>query len=280
MILTNAEIINYLRNTNLIVFHSPECIKNCSYKVRIGQIIEPQSGNILKLNGEGYLLKPSEVIMIKSKEKFNIPDELTASYTASFSISSKGILLINASMIEPGYSGYLSAVLLNFSAQPISISLDQQIAKVNFFKLDQSSVPMIPEIIDDIKYINNLKENATRYHKSFLNVLGLEKSILDKVFQKTRSLLTASGVIIFMLILFATIEPFTSKWIWEKTGVSTTTERSNLELVLKELKQTKDDINNSKKEIEKTYKDYNKLIHLQQQMDSIKNSIKKSKNND
>lgn len=270
MVLTNTEIIQHINNSNMIEFHSSNCIKNCSYKIRIGEIIEPQSGTILQLNGNGYFLKPSEVVIIKSKEKLHIPEKITASYSALFSISSKGLLLINSSMIEPGYSGYVSAVLLNFSAQPVLISIGDEIAKVTFFKLGQIPHNISREIITDSTYINNLRVNATKYHKSFLNISGLEKTITEKVIGETKSLITKSGYIIAFLILFATLEPLFSKWIWEKPAAFTTTERANLEITLQE-------INQSKKEIEKTYKDLNKLVNLQQQIDSIKRATKITK---
>lgn len=167
-------------------------------------------------------------------------------------------------MIEAGYSGKLSGVLANFSSNPIKIGFKEEIAKINFFKLNET--PCVKkELIKDEDYINGLRKNAENYYKSFLNIKGIEANIETTIYKKVRNLLTTSGVILTVLILFSTIEPLLSRWIFEKTGVISTSEQISIQNSLIETNiLLKENINNGKLELQK----------IQSQIDSIKQSIK------
>ncbi len=248
----------------MISYSIPNSIKNSSYKIRIGKLIEVGTGEIIDFSRKPYLLEPSKVVIFQSIEKINLPEDITASYSALYSISSKGVLLINSSMIEPKYSGALSGVLLNFSSKSIAITEKTEIAKLNFYKVSGDVSGFVSETIDDNEYISRLVEKATNnYQKSFLNISGLEKDIESSILGKVRGLFTRSGILIFFLITFATLEPLFSRWIWEKTGIPTTSEQVRIEKVLIEIK--------------KAQEENTKLKDMQIQIDSLRQIIK-SKN--
>ncbi|WP_068474543.1 dCTP deaminase [Saccharicrinis aurantiacus] len=257
MILSNTEITHRVSANQLIEPFEASSLNNTSYKIRIGEIIEPKSGNIY--NGDGYFLEPAEVVIIKSKEKVKIQQDLTASYSALHTISSQGILLINASMIEAGYEGYLSCILLNFSAEPIVIYENQEIVRINFFKTSQIPQNASAIKIEENRYRNDLKRSARRYHNSFLNIKGLETKISNKVFGKVKSQIVLGSILIGILILFSTLEPLFSKWIWEKTGRIYRYEQYEVKKAIEEFKKLKEDNNN--------------YINLQNQIDSLEQLI-------
>lgn len=261
MVLSKYEIQDKIKQNNLIKDFDKNSIKNSSYKIRIDKLIEAGTGEIIDfLSGKPYLLEPSKVIIFQSIEKINLPENITASYSALYSIASKGILLINSSMIEPKYSGALSGVLLNFSSRAIAITRKTEIAKLNFYKINGNTNNFEEETITDDEYIRELVEKAkNNYHKSFLNISDLENKIGSNILGRVKGLLTTSGIILFFLILFATLEPLFSRWIWEKTGIPTTSEQIELEKVLMEIKDTKDE--------------HTKLKEMQNQLDSLKQII-------
>lgn len=163
-------------------------------------------------------------------------------------------------MIEPKYSGPLSGVLLNFSSRTIPLTRKTKIAKLNFYEIKGNTSNFEPESISDYNYIWNLSTKAAdNYHESFLNISGLEKQIETNILDKVKIRLAASGIILFVLITFATLEPLFSRWVWEKTGIPTTSERIELEKALIEIKDIKD------KDI--------KIKKLQNQIDSLKQII-------
>ena len=174
-------------------------------------------------------------------------------------------------MIEPGYTGHLSGVLLNFSKQNIAITPNYEIAKLNFYKLDEAPNEIVRETISDTNYLASIvKNSANNYHESFLDIEGLEKKIESNVLGRAKTLLTTSGVILAMLIVFATLEPLFSRWIWEKTGLPTGTEKFEIEKALL-------DINNSRGELEKMQKEKDNIRDLQIQIDSLKQIIRNTK---
>lgn len=252
MILSNSKIRESINSSQLLIDSDDNCIKNCSYKIRIGKLIEPKSGNEIKLP---YTLKPSKVVLFESAEKINLPENLTASYSALFSVSSKGILLINSSMIEPCYKGHLSGVLLNFSSKKYTIKKLKPIAKLNFMEVNGTVDNPSKEAPEDDSYSRDLIDKAENYDLTFLNIDTIKKEVEEKIFSKIRRYLTVSGIIVTLLILFATLEPLFHRWIWENTGVPTITERVEFErfmMQMNEKKNTIEDLQHKVDSLEKT----------------------------
>lgn len=189
MVLNNDEIKDLCENQSLLDRYDPFCIQNCSYTIRIDELICPQTGKIITpTNEDPFHLKTSNIILFQSEETIDLPHNLTASFSALYSVSSKGILLINASMIEPSYKGKLSGILLNFSSQDFLLYPKQEIAKIVFYKLTSSPTDPKKEIIKDEQYRKDLREKAMNYHESFLNIGNLKNEIQEYTFKKAKHL--------------------------------------------------------------------------------------------
>ena len=259
MILSKDTITNKVRDNGLIENFSPDCLVYSSYKLRIGKIVIPQNGRILtekfsihklsrlkqfrlwlsdlitpnnvktKIKYEinhctgPFALKPRDIILFETEEIIKMPQNITASYTAMNSIAQKGILLINASIVEPNYHGPLSGILANFSSKDFVIHPKMEIAKICFHKVDSDNPPN-PEIENEIsenKYLKRLQDNAkNNYGDTFLDI----KSILDDIelryARQVKRNIYISGVIITFLLAIATLEPFVYDMIWGRTSVS------------------------------------------------------------
>lgn len=259
MILGKDSISIMVQNNGLIEDFCSDCLEYSSYRLRIGKVVLPQNGRVLadKLNikrlstwyrfrlwiaklmtpgnvkeqisGEihyctsPYVLKPREIILFETEEMVNMPQDISAIYTAMNSIAQKGILLINASIVEPNYHGPLSGILANFSSKEFIISPKMQIAKVCFHKVDSDNPPS-PEIENEISedvYLKRLQNNAkNNYGETFLDI----KSILDDIelryARQVRRNIYISGVIITFILAIATLEPFIYDMVWGRTSVS------------------------------------------------------------
>lgn len=261
MILGKSSLTRKINVDRLIDHYDPRCIKNCSYKVRIGKLIKPETGEIIDFQSLlSFSLEPSEIILFESIEKINLPYNITASYSALYSVASEGILLINSSMIEPGYSGLLSGVLLNFSSKKFVITREREIAKLNFYQTDEpDNTNCITETINDNDYLLGLANKSVNYHKTFLNISGIEKEIESSILKKVKRSIAIGGITISILIVFATLEPFFSRWLWGKTGVSTKSEQIEIEKNLIEIKNWQEKNSELKK--------------IQNQIDSLKKII-------
>ncbi|MGL5704389.1 MAG: dCTP deaminase domain-containing protein [Tannerellaceae bacterium] len=177
MILDSNAIKDLINSQNLLINHSLSNIKNNSYKIRIGKLIKPGNGKVIPLcEFTPYTLEPTDIILFISAEKIKLPYNITASYSGLYSISAQGILLINASMIESNYEGYLSGILVNLSACPILISEKMDIAKITFFSVNSpNNENSTQQNISENNYLINVQQNAIKYHESFLNINNLEK---------------------------------------------------------------------------------------------------------
>lgn len=200
MILSDAEIGRRVRADGLIENCEPANIVNCAYTLRVGSVIEPKEGvdliayQIAPDNSRSVSLKPNEVVIIRTIESVQLPEDLCASYTPLFALAQKGIMLLNASLVEPGYHGPLSCFLINFSSQSVPLAHGAEIAKVAFVKLDSAPQKLKPLFIKGDAYQHKLREAACRFDKSFLNVNRLGDHLTETVVKR--------AVAIFAILLF------------------------------------------------------------------------------
>ncbi len=187
---------------------------------------------------------------IKTKEKLNLNASISAYYAPLNRLAQKGLMLLNASAVEPGYSGPLSCFLVNFSAQDVVITKDQEIAKITFHKLDGPIADYKPSVVSDKDYGIELSKSARLFHRTFLGVSGIEERAVKAASASVKNSLFLGGILIAFLLLFSQLEPIFSKFLWEKLGVITTTTRVD------ELKLN------------------NELIASKEALDSIRNKIK------
>lgn len=270
MILSNTDIQHYVDNHQMIESFDGSKLKNSSYKMRIGKIIEPNTCKRKVKSHEEYILESNDIIVIESLESFKIPENISASYTGLYSMSSKGLLLINASMIEPGYEGKLSCFIVNFSSKKIIISKGDSIARLTFYQITCKPMNFITEKISSTDYSKKLKETSLLYNKSFLDLKGLEEKVQESTSKKIRNQLTIGGILVIVLVFVATLEPLFSGLLWHNTGLVTDSEKHKLEMIAEDAIQ-------EKKEAELKDSEYYLIQALTQKVDSLGKEIKKLK---
>lgn len=252
--LGNIRIRQLVTDSQLIDNFNEECLRNCSYRLRVGKLIKPGGAEVLDFNpkkkenwscsfwrkigmslfydkeilGEPqfhgiikrYELKPNELIFFQTTEKLKIPLSLSASYTALDSVAKQGILLINASIVEPGYEGYLSGVLLNFSSKSFYIKPNMEIVKINFSRVSGDVDDKIHEDIAD--YTEDLLDKAKKYTQTFLDIKGIEDEVIGKTARKVRRHFAWGGYTLLFLLAFCTMEPVLYNLIWHDSWVPLT----------------------------------------------------------
>lgn len=270
--LSNIEIREKVRNSHLISDFNEGSLKHCSYKLRLGKLIQPGSSILFdntrnenlnwaqrgvvwlsdkflprqfgqevaefRLSNNTYVLKPNELIFFQTKEKIRLPMNIAASYSALDSIAKQGLLLINASVVEPGYTGFLSGVLLNFSSKNFVLKPEMDIVKINFIKIDAEVETKLTESSGD-KYTENLQKTAQLYDKTFLNVERLRDEVAGKTAKTVRNQFILGGVILVLLLAFSTIEPLIYKYIWHDSWVPMNSTYIEMERSMQYQKQMK-----------------------------------------
>ena len=210
MILSDGEIKRRVTSEKIIEFHDPKQIKYCGCELTLGNAVTPSTGVILSLTGKPrgwfsnvvktskcFVIEPSETVVLVTKEKLNMPQDLCATYGQLNRLANRGLMILNTSIVEPGYSGPLSCVLVNFSSQKHALSPGHSIAKLTFHQ-----VYGIPEELfisqsstrDD--YEVQASKNAIYLPKSLLDISGLEERVTERVGGKMRRNIILSGIII------------------------------------------------------------------------------------
>lgn len=271
--LGNTDIRTLVGQEQLIDNFEEECLRNCSYRLRVGKLIKPGGADVLNFEGdepmtEGkikgwirkivdnayswvhsseepqlktiekcYELKPNELIIFQTKEKIKMPLNLSGSYSALDSVAKQGLLLINASIVEPGYEGYLSGVLLNFSSRSFLIKPFMEIVKINFSEVSCHVEDKLhnKEIIDH--YTEYLQEKARNYSQTFLNIKEIEDEVAGRTARRAMRSFKLGGWILLFFLAFCTLEPVLYNWVWHDSWVPLTSTHIEYERAMQQRRE-------------------------------------------
>jgi deoxycytidine triphosphate deaminase len=231
MILSDGEIKRRVVTEKLLEFHDPERIKYCGCELTLGKVVAPSTGEVLSMMSKSrnwlcdilttqrcFVIKPSETIILVTREKLNMPKDLCATYGQLNRLANMGLMILNTSIVEPGYSGPLSCVLVNFSSQKHALSPGDSIAKLNFHTVEGTPDKMYPEAFSHDAYEQLVSKNSINLPKSLLDISGVEERVTDKVGAVVKKSLAVGSVIILVLLLWSQMEGFLSEWIYKRTG--------------------------------------------------------------
>jgi deoxycytidine triphosphate deaminase len=234
MILNDQEITDRIARDHLIVNHDPSEVQNCRYALRVGKVLEPGSGDELALSVKFkkgrlkrcWILKPTQTLVVCTKEFVHMPNDLCATYGPLFRLSKKGVMLLNASVVEPGYNGPLSCFLVNFSSTDVVLFPDDPVAKICFSMLRNVPINIKPQVISETQYIRNLTADARLYHDSFLDVSSIAREAAEEAAGAIKGWAWKAGLLLGILLTFATLEPLFSRILWERTGIVSASQRA------------------------------------------------------
>ena len=249
MTLNDEDIKTLVANSKLIDPCEEDNIQNCRYYLKVGRVFMPETGHELLLNAvvnqtngvsvssqpQHWSIEPSDTLVVMTEEVVNIPLELLATYGPLNHLAQQGLLLVNASIIEPGYNGPLSCYFVNFSSKAIHLAPGDAIAKICFHKLTKPPKNPKPLVLSRKKYASTLSEAAFSYPKSFLNIGGLEKRVADATTKAVNKSILFGGIFIAVLAFFNTLEPFLNKQIWDKAGVVSNSSRAEIQAMKSQL---------------------------------------------
>lgn len=92
------------------------------YDFRIGHVIGKERG--VSNGTRSVLLRPGELVTLLSKEWVNLPKNITGLVIPRNKAAQKGILILNAGHVDPGWRGQIMAQVVNLSDQDRSLQLE------------------------------------------------------------------------------------------------------------------------------------------------------------
>lgn len=243
MVLTEREIKERVERDAILEYHDPDRIKYCGYELTLGKVISPKTGRVEWVEDKPkrsfrnvlttkncYVLEPSEMLVIVTKELVKMPSDLCATYGQLNRLANHGLLILNTSIVEPGYHGPLSCVLVNFSSQRQVLATGESIAKLNFHTLSGTVENPLKQSFDQEAYTRVVSKSATSLPKSLLDITGVEERVTEKVGAAIKKSIALGGVLIVVLLLWAQLEGVLSHWIYERTGIMTAQKQVEFEL--------------------------------------------------
>jgi deoxycytidine triphosphate deaminase len=180
-VLSDVTIRELIASTKIVSQGNLAAAKHCAYEFKAGRVvyggIVPPSSQVDAVDlcsspSRTAAIHPSGVAWVRSREMVSIPKNVVGMWVQTNSLSRRGLLLLNSTLVEPGYAGYLSAHFVNFGSSPVLLSSATTIAKLVFFQLDADAV----DHVDSSKYtdydamIDALAAQSTR---SFLRISEL-----------------------------------------------------------------------------------------------------------
>lgn len=270
MVLTDLDIKERAEKEGILEFHDPARIKYCGYELTLGKVISPKTGRLHWVEDQPrhslgnlftakncYVIEPSEMLVIVTKESLRMPRDLCATYGQLNRLANHGLIILNTSIVEPGYHGPLSCVLVNFSSQKQALAAGESIAKLNFHKLSGTPGSTFQASFDHAAYERIASKNATSLPGSLLDIAGVERRVAEKVGSAIKKSVAFGGLVVVFLLLWAQLEGFMSHWIYDHTGIMTTAKQVELQLKamqdrneaeIRDLKRTVEDVQNQVKQ--------------------------------
>ena len=164
MILNSEEI----KNLKIIESFDEKKFRNASYDLSIDKIITMDG----KERASGYKIKSQEMIWVICKEKFNMPMDVIGFAHMYTHRTREGILSMNTGIIDPGYEGKISTLLINFGKGEQSILKNSVLLRVTFADINNKNNELKPSriIMDDDTYWGIIQESTKNFDKTFLNM--------------------------------------------------------------------------------------------------------------
>lgn len=145
-VLLSDEIKRFVDQFKLIDPFYPENLKAAGYELTVGDeyAIGGKIGKLCDEPGQREVtIQPFEVLIIKTRERVNMPRFLIARWNIRVKWAYEGLLWVGGPQVDPGYVGHLYCPIYNLSNKDVTLRLGEAIALIDFvtttpFKTDQS----------------------------------------------------------------------------------------------------------------------------------------------
>jgi len=184
-VLSDKTLREKIANNELIFNGKPARATHCSYEFTAAKIIFGGSSEFKTISESGEMIPPARLVWVRARETISVPPNMVGLWIQTQSLSRQGVLLLNISLVEPGYEGYLTAVLVNFGKKDVVIGPTTTIAKVIFLPLDDDTIDKVKPS-DSESYDGLILEMAANAPASFLQLESFLPRIEEKAEEKLK----------------------------------------------------------------------------------------------
>lgn len=200
MILVDKNIRSRVEAGELIIEEYNESNVNCiSYDLTIDKIIKPIENSERVEEVRKYILEPNEYIIIKTKEKLKIPNNVVGRIGEKNSLMRTGIVVAGPHY-QPGHETYAYLRIINMSYSNFELKGNQKIAQIIFEELKE--IPQTIYSSDERASFNNemtykgYGRYESLYKKSIKKIEKVNENIENKEGQIYANILTFMGIFV------------------------------------------------------------------------------------
>lgn len=184
-ILNDEKIREYIENGELIPGGDVNQVKQCAYHCRPGKIFHTGAeGDVIdwgqSTDPPFIKIKPGEMVWIRARIHVKLPPDICAFWWQTYSLSRKGLMLVNMSMVEPGYEGPLACLFVNFGKEPVPVYPDTTMAKMVFVRLERPATQPSKLKFELEEYDREVHDAANIAPTSFLQVAEFAKELTQE----------------------------------------------------------------------------------------------------
>jgi deoxycytidine triphosphate deaminase len=180
-VLSDATIRDQILSGNLVCSGNIDRIGQCTYGFVAGRIFpgglttDSVEWSETSSNSEHYIIPPGGLVWIRTRETVIMPRNICGFWLQTNALSREGLMLVNLSVVDPGYEGPLSCNFVNFGRTPVIIGPETILAKMLFITTDADVEKPYGQIKDN--YDLTLSKYAVQAPKSFMQVTELSAQV-------------------------------------------------------------------------------------------------------
>lgn len=181
-----------------------DAYKNASYDLTISMFVD-MDGKTIEGKDASFVLRPQSMVYVIFAEEVKVPADLIGFAHVKTSLTSRGILATNIGIIDSGYEGKISTLLINFGKQDCNLSIGESALRLTFAEL---RIPEEPKKRDKSKdYLRSVKKKTESLDEKFLNLGSVEEQVKKSI----KSSILTYGIIVTLTGLLLNV--FSSIWV-------------------------------------------------------------------
>lgn len=177
------------------------------------------------------------MVVVVSRERLEMPKDTLAHCLPHTSLQNQGVMSFGHGIVDPGYEGRISCMLVNFGADELTLDEDDSFLRLAFHEIEPLQDETIVNefrrlyLVSDDLYISRCREMARDLPNTFLDVpelsrriaeerIGGMERIMGKGLAGATIVLSVIAILITVMGYFVTpaVEEFTSDGVSENAA--------------------------------------------------------------
>lgn len=168
-----------------------------TYDLSIGEIIPAGYAS----GGSEYRLPSGGTVRVVSKELLKLPNEITGHALLKNELCRRGVLAINIGVIDPGFEGPLSSILINFGREDFVVKQGAPFLRISFHRCPYSPKAAKSAKYTREQYISHVRDEVAAYMApTFLNIEATAAKAAAKAFVSFKEGLVVWATLVAVLL--------------------------------------------------------------------------------